>query len=131
MEYEYWTIATKDIESVLDLFRKARAELNAANDELKYCDDKTQDYLHELELVGHTYHERGRIAKELAELRQNRRMAKDRIELVTPIVNWAVQYKSAIDGLQRILGEMRKIDEKHANRVYFYRADEKGKMIGG
>ena len=123
-------ITTKNIENVLELFRRAKTELNVANDELKYCDDKTQDYLHELELVDHTYHERGRIAKELVELRQKRRAAKDRIELMIPIVNWAVQHKSSIDGLQRVLGEMRKIDEKQANRMYFYRADEKGKTIG-
>lgn len=124
-------IETKDLESILELFRRAKTELNMAIDDLKYCDDKTQDYLHELELVAHTYHERGRIAKELAELRQARRTAKDRIELMTPIVNWSVQYKSSIDGLQRVLGELRKIDEKQANRMYFYRADEKGKTIGG
>ena len=124
-------ITTKDIENVLELFRRAKIELNRANDELKYCDDKTQDYLHELELVDHTYHERGRIAKELAELRQKRRAAKDRIELVTPVVNWSLQYKSSIDALRRVLGDVRKIDEKQTNRMYFYRADEKGKTIGG
>lgn len=131
MSDERRIITTKDIEKVLELFRWAKSELNMANDDLKYCDDKTQDYLHELELVDHTYHERGRIAKELAELRQKRRTAKDRIELVTPIVNWASQSKSSIEGLQRVLGEMRKIDEKQANRMYFYRAGEKGKTIGG
>ncbi len=131
MPDELRIITTKDIENVLDLFRWANTELNMANDDLKYCDDKTQDYLHELELVEHTYHERGRIAKESSELRQKRRAAKDRIELVTPFVNYAIQYKSSIEGLQRVLGEMRKIDEKKANRMYFYRADDKGKTIGG
>lgn len=130
MPDEQRLITTKDIENVLELFRRAKTELSMANDDLKYCDDKTQDYLHELELVNHTYHERGRIAKELAELRQKRRAAKDRIELVTPIVNWAIQYKSSIDGLQRVLGELRKIDARQSNRLYFYRADEKGKTIG-
>ncbi len=123
-------VRTKDIEKVLELFRRAKTELNMANEDLKYCDDKTQDYLHELELVEHTYHERGRIAKELAALRQKRRAAKDMIELATPVVNWAAQNKSAIESLQRVLGEMRKIDERQLTRVYFYRTDEKGKMIG-
>ncbi len=131
MEGEERSISTKDIEDILALIREAPRELAAATEEVKYLDDKQQDILHELELVDHSYHEQARLAKSLRELRQQRRLFKDTIERLIPFVNWIEDNKRAIDGLKRVLGDMRKIDNRQDNRVYYYRADDKGKTIGG
>lgn len=131
MEGEERSISTKDIEDILALIREAPRELATATEEAKYLDDKQQDILHELELVEHSYHEQARLAKSLRELRQRRRIFKDTIERLIPFVNWLEDNKRAIDGLKRVLGDMRKIDNRQDNRVYYYRADDKGKTIGG
>lgn len=131
MENEKHSISTKDIEDILAIIREAPRELAAATEEVKYLDDKQQDILHELELTDHSYHEQARMAKSLREIRQKRRIFKDTIEKITPFTNWIEDNRRTINGLTRVLGDMRKIDNRQDNRIYYYRADDKGKTIGG
>lgn len=120
---------TKWVEDVLAGLKRAEEAHKEAMAAEKWCDDKTQDLLHELELVPHTYHERSGIAKELASVRRQRRKAKDAHELLGPLVKWIGAQKSAIDAMTRVLGEMRKIDEKRDNRLYYRRADGNHEII--
>lgn len=121
--------ATKWVEDVLAVLKQAASNHKDAMEAEKWCDDKTQDLLHELELVPHTYHECSGIAKELAAVRRKRRQAKDAHELLGPLVKWIGAQKTAIDALTRVLGEMRKIDEKRDNRLYYRRADGSHEII--
>ena len=122
-------INTGCVEWTLSMFTKAQQDLDAANNELKFCDDKTQDIMHELELVDHTYHERGRLTTELVTIRKRRRIAKDTIETLLPLTTWILNNTKPVNALKGVLGEMRKIDDKHADRMYYKRTDEKGKAI--
>ncbi len=97
-----------------------------AQDELNYCDKKTQDVLHELELCELTYHERARAATELRKIRQRRRAAKDIIDTVTPLINWMSCQTAAINMLKKYLGEMRKAESKTEGRVYYKRVHDTG-----
>lgn len=99
-------------------------------DQQTWCENKTQDILHELELVPHTFNERGKLAKELTEVRQKRRVAKDAIELLEPLIRWAADHKKSIDALTKVLGDMRKIDNRRENRLYYKRADGNHEVIG-
>lgn len=122
-------IETKDIEYVLKVINEAYSQFNMAESDLDYCDKKTQDILHELELVDHSYHETAKLSKELRDIRRRRRIDKDTMELLDPIFKWRSDYIGAINKLTNVLGSMRKIDEKHKNKVYYYRADANGEMI--
>ncbi len=124
-------IGSKDVDKVLRFFKEADDAAVIADDERKICEDKQNDILHELELVDHTHNERGRLGKELTEIRRQRRGAKDAYELLYPLCEWIANNGNAIKALQRALGEMRKIEEKQKNRQYHRKAYSKGEVIGG
>lgn len=58
-------VTSQSVEETLNMFSLANESLKMAQDELDYCDKKTQDLLHEIELCEWTYHERARAAVEL------------------------------------------------------------------
>ena len=116
---------------ILQYFRETQQLTRIATEDQKYYEDKTQDLLHELELVKHSYHEQAKIAREMADIRKKRRDAKELIELLTPLIEWQTANATAVKSLERTLGEMRKIFVKQENRQYYYRADNHGDVIGG
>lgn len=121
---------TECVECILSFINAAIKEREMHLGIVKYCEDKTQDIMHELELVDHTYHERAKLAQELAEVRQQRRVSKNICEILAPLVTWCEKEQSAINGLKRVLGDMRKIDERRDNRLYYKRADGNHEIIG-
>lgn len=110
---------THGLERILDGFKAAEDEYSSAQAEQKWCDERTQDLLHDLELNHHSYHERGKIATELVTIRQRRRIAKDKIELLLPLCAWMTNNTKSINQLKGVLGDMRKIDVKIKNRLYW------------
>lgn len=110
---------TMELDRILAQLRDAESALSMAHTELKHCDDRTQDILHDLELNDHTYHERGKLTNELVDIRKCRRVAKDTIEILTPLHEWANTQSVALHKLESVLGEMRKIDTKRVNRQYW------------
>ena len=116
-------VTSKTISELIRTIKDVDDEWTQSCNEQRECEDKQNDILHDLELVDHTHNERGRIAKELAEIRRKRRTAKDHYELLQPLVAWTAQYQSAIHALERVLGDMRKIEEKQKNRIYRKRSD--------
>ena len=81
-------------------------------------DDTTQDIMHCLEFEEHTYHEFAQLSKELAEIRKQRRMAKDTIAVLKPVLDWADKNTSVIRELEGLLGVVRKNEQKLNNRLY-------------
>ena len=57
---------SQTIDTFLDLASRGEMEYSSKQAEMKRYEQLTQDYLHALELVDLTYHERARIAVELA-----------------------------------------------------------------
>ncbi len=117
-------VTSQSVEDALNMFSQADESLRMAQNELDYCDKKTQDILHEIELCEWTYHERARAATELRKIRQRRRAAKDIIDTLTPLINWMSCQNAAIELLKKYLGEMRKAESKMEGRVYYKRACE-------
>lgn len=120
---------TECIDEILKFLESAVKERDSHYTTMRWCEDKTQDIMHELELLPNNYHERAKLATELAEVRQQRRAAKDMYERLTPLAEWYEKQRTAINALTRVLGEMRKIDEKQANRLYYKRADGSHEVI--
>ena len=69
------------------------------------CDYKTQDILHEIEMLNYDVFRGFKIYKELQATRQTRRQCKDENELLDPIYNY-------ISSLQNCEGKLRKVSEK-------------------
>lgn len=80
----------------------------------------TQDYLHKLELEGLNCRERSKIATQLVTNRQARRTYKDAVEELEPIVAFFEdpQNRRFINNLAQLLGQVRKVENYHKNRLY-------------
>ena len=119
-----------DMGQAINMIAAAVDETHAAMEELDYWDKKTQDILHDIELAEHTEAELAALAAELREVRRARREAKDRYEELTPLCR-LLESTTIAAQLARALGEMRKAEEKHKNRVYIRRTENKGELIVG
>ena len=84
------------------------------------AENLTQDYLHQLELLPFSYHERAKIAKKLSECRIQRRAIKDTIMLNGPVVEFleTEKGKALIAQLQQVLGKVRKGERIIKERTY-------------
>lgn len=92
--------------------------------ELENCEKKQQDILHELELVNLSYHERGKLAKELVLTRRRRREFKNQIFLLEPFMTWKEANKKAINDISSVLGQTRKVEERQKSMVYHKKTDD-------
>lgn len=84
---------------------------------------KILDLLHEIELVPHNAFDMVKIYKQLRESRKQRRLAKDSIRGLTPLVTWAEDNKKEIEAPKRTLGDVRKVEKMEDGRIYLYRTE--------
>lgn len=111
------------ISDYLAFVEAARIDYWYCVEAMKKEENKTQDYLHKLELEDLTYHERSRVAAELIENRKARRNYKDAVEELEPIIKFfeEPQNSNVIKRLTHLLGQVRKVESKHQNRFYIPR----------
>lgn len=91
--------------------------------EVKRLEDLTMDYMHKLELQSHHYHEKARIASALRQCRIDRRIYKDRITVLDPVVQCLTSDKGKLilSQLQQTLGAVRKAERSTQDRRYIPR----------
>ncbi len=109
---------SENIEMFLKFLREAEQYLHIAEANEQEANGETQDILHALELGELNYHQRAKLADKLKEVRKKRRAAMDLLEEVTPIVEWKETYKDIVKSLERLLGEVRKIEKNRQTRIY-------------
>lgn len=64
-----------------------------------------------------SYHTGAKLARILETVRQERRQAKEEIELLSPLLRWIEENRSIIKALERMLGEMRKTERNMQDRT--------------
>ena len=125
---------SKNIETFLNFYDKAKREYDIAYENVNKCDKLTQDLLHQLELDSVSYKEKNEIATRLKYCRKDRRYWKDIVEELEPFVAMFIQTDASIaDNKKRVdveankrfinllresLGKARRQEEYHANRTY-------------
>ncbi len=117
------------IADFLTFLREAAEQYRMAAAEEQLTSDETQDILHRLELHDGTYTEDAQLAALLREIRRRRRQAKDTWELAYQISLWAEDEKKAVRSLERLLGDIRKIENRHEERFYANRTTILDKLI--
>lgn len=85
------------------------------------ADAVTQDILHTLELQDPDRAYMERLARKLKRTRQERRLAKDTAARTSCIADWVSKNAAVIKSLERLLGEVRKEEQKAAGRIYIPR----------
>lgn len=114
---------SKRLEDFLGFLRETEEAYNMASADVQDAENATQDILHSLELGKHNYHEMAHLSKKLRGVRQKRRVAKDIILQSEPIITWLESNHPTVKGLERLLGEVRKAENRTQNRTYIPRTD--------
>lgn len=111
---------SKHISDFLDYIVEASSQYAQSHSEMLEQENLTQDYLHKLELESLTSSDRSKIARRLGICRQKRREAKDTFEELSPLIDWSgdPDVIKVIRKLQETLGQTRKVERNHQNRIY-------------
>lgn len=115
--------ASGHIQDFLTFLSRCGEEYMAAAEQERSTDKEKQDILHRLELHEDSYHDTARLAKAMRTVRKNRRAAKDTKAMAEPIVKWVAKNGHVVKGLERLLEEVRKAEERIENRSYMERTD--------
>ncbi len=119
-------MTSTELENFLSSLRQAERDCRMAQTEEQAQNDATQDILHALELQKQSYHQLAGLARELAQVRQKRRVAKDTVSRTEPVVAWLEANRPVVKSLERLLGDLRKAEKRLENRVYIPRIRTEG-----
>lgn len=112
------SITSDTLADILRTLREANSAYNMAVAGQKEAEDLETDLNHDLELEELSYHARAHVAKQLQTVLRDRRTNKDATELLEPLHTWYQQNQEVVKSLERVLGTMRRVEEKHTNRQY-------------
>lgn len=111
-------MVSKGIDDFLKFLREVEQTNRCAVTDEQEASDETQDILHLLELEEQSYHDSAQLAKKLKSIRQARRRAKDTITQTVPIIEWIKSNRNVINGLEQLLGRVRKEEKNAEGRIY-------------
>lgn len=103
-------MVSKSIDVFLIALRDIERSYHMADAEEQEANAETQDLLHCLELEEHAYNELAKLSKELRDVRQRRRKAKDTMAECFPVIEWLDQNRAVVKGLEALLGQVRKAE---------------------
>lgn len=109
---------SKGIEDFLGFLRDTEQLSHMAQADAQDAEGLMQDILHALEFGNYKYHEYAKEAKELQKTRKARRVAFDTVNVVAPVVRWIDGSRHIIKELEKLLGEVRKLEKATENRIY-------------
>ena len=121
---------SSQIKQFLDFVRSVETTSRLSDEDRTMYDGQIQDILHFLELNEVPYLDRKKLTDLLPDIRRSRRVAKDTMATLAPLVRWMAEHKKAIRDLEQVLGSVRKEEDRQQNRVYSYRTDIVQKTIG-
>ena len=111
---------SQKISDFLKFLSQATNDYSFSKQEVGRLEQLTQDYLHKLELQDSNYHDRARIAAALRRCRVERRIHKDRLSVLEPVVQCMTtdRGKMMVSQLQQMLGDVRKEERATKDRRY-------------
>lgn len=114
---------SESISNFCDMVADAKSDYEWNCAEVTRLDRLTQDYLHQLELKDLGYHERAKIATQLADTRRLRRASKDTVEVLEPFIDFieSERGKQTMNFMREALGKTRKVEKYMENRTYRYK----------
>lgn len=112
---------SEQLSDFLSLINGVKASYDYFHSKMIEQDKATQDLLHTLELENLGYRERAKLSTKMRDIRRVRRVCKDSVEELKPLLEYIEHNKKAIDNLRNTLGELRKQERYHENRRYYPR----------
>ena len=120
---------SEHLAAFLAWLRDVRQDYDMALAELDEAENATQDVLHRLELGEDGYHNRAKLALALRKARQRRRRGKDKLTILQPVIGWLEAEQKTIKALERLLGEMRRLEKSLTGRSYHPKTDIVAKTL--
>ena len=114
---------SQSLSDFLEFLRQSQQDYNIAVDIELTKSKETQDILHKIELDDIKYHEYAKLAKALKSIRNERREAKNIKQQLEPLIGWVEENQSVVRGLERLLGELRKVETNIKNAHYYPRTE--------
>lgn len=111
------------IDAFLSFLRDCEQQFHMAEEDEREANNETQDILHSLELEPHDYRQFAALGRELREVRQRRRKAKDSLGVTEPVLRWLEENRAVVKSMERLLGDVRKIENRMENRIYVPRTN--------
>lgn len=96
-------------------------EYEEAYEDVGRMDNRTQDILHELELLDLPDEEVARLGEELRAVRRNRRFAKNYVTAAQPMYDYIKANPHVHQDIIRVNGDVQRISRGFANRKYLPR----------
>lgn len=106
------------LSNILKYFREIQTTYNIA---VQGADDKQllqEDLVHKIEFIDKTAQERNKTTTALKKCRDERRKNKDKVEVLRELNEFIINNQPTIKKLEKILGDMRRIEENQSKRVY-------------
>lgn len=122
-------IESKDITQINQTLLSIDAQIRSSNDRLKFLNDRQEDILHLIEFENMTNKELTKIAKELRDVRRERREIKNYIQRLDPISEWISLNQTSFNRFSQAIGKMRGIEKAQNEAVYMMRAPGDIKVI--
>jgi hypothetical protein len=118
------------ISEFLNFIAYAQSHYKFCYEEVNDHDRLTQNFLHSFELDGLKCNDRSKLATKLETHLKDRRYYKDRVEELEPVVKFFEDplNKKVLDKLKQVLGETRKAETYHKDRVYVPREVKERKV---
>lgn len=123
------TFGLSDLTGMIEILQEATKQHTKAVNELSFCNRRQEDILHMIELGDITKRELNKLAKELQDVRRRRRIAKNTIAVLTPILDWKDKNSAAYLKLTAAIGKSRKMDEELKASKYHMKATEDEEII--
>lgn len=114
----------EDITKLNETFQEAVRQNTMAMNELSFCNRKQEDILHMIEFCGGGKRELGTLGKELRDIRKRRRIAKNTIAVLAPILEWKDNNSSSYLKLSQSIGKSRKIFDEQQSATYRMKAED-------
>lgn len=109
------------LEDFIDFVDSCSEQLHMSEADMQDTNLDLQDLQHFIEFGNADGKIMLKVYKKYKEVRNRRRIAKENIELCTPIVEWAEKNDRVLQDLRALLGQVRKTEKRQASRGYSIR----------
>ena len=109
----------------LDFLRQAKSDFSYYSECQSEADKNVTDILHEFELNNDNLSDSdcAKLGRACGKARQQRRVAKDYVEVLVVVIDYIDNHPETQKQLERLLGDIRKIEKRKENRTYIPRGD--------
>jgi hypothetical protein len=112
------------LQSVREIFINCPKKYDLCKEQLKKVDQEILDLLHVLEFTNFNAYQGYKLAKEIQNARNQRRILKNELEFLDEIISFNRYQKPSEKNISQSLGRIRELDKVQKNRNYRMRVRE-------